>query len=119
MAIRIRTAEEIAMISAIMNDIKNGETIVSHAVPTRALRVVLLRDDKTFRVQQLNPNNREWTTLSTHAGDEPWEAWVVAMQDCHAKQAQLQQELLRQKVEMRQAERVHAASARPTRDIEL
>lgn len=80
--------------AAIINKLEPGWSIVSVTVPTRALRVIV--EDNTqlkFRVEQLDPTTWNWRAVSTHAGDYPWESFLPAMQDAHAKQVRLKEKI--------------------------
>lgn len=71
---------DVSDVKKIMCDTEvEGSTVVSHCVPTRAIRVLMLKDELTFRVEQLDPGAWKWHALSTHSGDEPWESFGPAL----------------------------------------
>ena len=56
--------------------------------------------DLVFRVEQLDPPNRQalkpewkWRAISTHAGDEPFESFGPALDDAIVKQARLKEKI--------------------------
>lgn len=63
--------------------------IVLIFVPTRAIRLIALKGDLTFRVEQLDSRVMKWRSVSTHVGDEPWESFGPAWHDGVKKQARL------------------------------
>lgn len=78
----------------IINAGDDGWTILAVAVPTRGLRVIYNLNAMTFRVQQLMPGEGyTWRTVSSHAGDVPWESYSAAMQDMIDKQARLKEKI--------------------------
>jgi hypothetical protein len=68
-------------------------TVVTVCVPTRAIRVLKLKGDLTFRVEQLDPQVWKWRSISTHVGDAPWEAFHVALEDAWKHQARLKEKI--------------------------
>lgn len=62
-------------------------------VPTRAIRIIALMGDLVFRVEQLDSSVWKWRTLSSHKGDEPWEALEAAFNDANRMQARLKEKV--------------------------
>lgn len=84
----------LAEIDRIMNAVEvEGATVVMHCVPTRAIRVLMLKGELIFRVEQLNSGIWKWQTLSTHSGDEPWESYEPAFDAAVAAQSRLKLKL--------------------------
>jgi hypothetical protein len=81
-------------IDTLMNQIDPPDArIVAHCVPTRAIRVIALKGDLTFRVEQLEPGAWKWRTISTHSGDEPFESFGFAVDDAVRMQARLKEKI--------------------------
>jgi hypothetical protein len=94
-----------------------GATIVAHCVPTRAIRVLMLKGELTFRVEQLDPSVWKWSALSTHSGDDPWESYGPALEAATAMQERLK---LKIQASIQQSKRarlsiLNDASANPER----
>lgn len=71
-----------------------GWRILTVAVPTRALRIIVDDLGLKFRIEQLEPKPPgvyKWRVVSTHAGDESFESYVPALQDMINKQAKLKE----------------------------
>lgn len=85
---------DVSQVDRIMNatDVE-GSTVVAHCVPTRAIRVLMLKSQLTFRVEQLDPSVWRWSALSTHSGDDPWESYSPALDAAIAAQARLKLKL--------------------------
>ena len=60
-----------------------GAIVVAVCVPTRAVRVLMLKDQRTFYVEQLEPvlNKLGWRQLSMHKGTEDWESFPFALDE--------------------------------------
>lgn len=102
---------DVASIEKIISTAPEGARVIAVTVPTRALRVLMLEGEKTFRVEQLTPRTWIWRTVSTHNGDEPWESFGPALQDAIDKQEQLKLEINRAMIAQRQAQRLAEAKA--------
>jgi hypothetical protein len=70
-----------------------GSVVVAHCVPTRAVRVLMLKDHCTFRVEQLDSTTWRWRALSTHTDDTPWEAFGAALDDAFRMQVRLREKI--------------------------
>lgn len=93
-----------AEVEALLNKVNDGETVICHCVPTRAFRVVMLADAKTFRVEQLvRQAGDKWMTLSTHSFETPWRAYDDALKDAVMKNRDFLLEMRKIKVARNQA----------------
>jgi hypothetical protein len=98
-------------IEKIMSAVPEGARVIAVTVPTRALRVIALAGEKTFRVEQLEPITWIWQPRSTHSGDTPWESFGPALQDAMDKQEALKLEITRAMIAQKQAMRLAEAQA--------
>lgn len=106
-----KTPEGQLRIAMIMNDVpEKGAKIVAHCVPTRAFRVLMMKGEKVFRVEQLNSSTWTWTALSTHAGTDPWESYGAALTDACAKQDEFALKVQKERLSQKQAALTFAAT---------
>lgn len=84
----------IAQVTKIMETVDPADaTVVAVCVPTRAIRVLMLKGALTFRVEQLDPQVWKWRSLSTHVGETQWEAFGVALDDAVKQQVRLKEKV--------------------------
>jgi hypothetical protein len=99
-------------VEALLNKVKDGETIVAHCTPTRAFRVVMLDGEKTFRVEQLvRQAGDKWVALSTHTDDFKWKAYHAALEAAIENNKKFLLEMRKIKVAQNQAIRAAKAGA--------
>jgi hypothetical protein len=84
---------EVADADKIINATPPGWRVVLVTVPTRAIRVVAEDLNIKFRIEQLDASTWSWRVLSTHSGDEAWEALGPAIQNAITLQARLKEKL--------------------------
>jgi hypothetical protein len=77
----------------IINAVPSGWRLFAVAVPTRAIRLIVEDLGLKFRVQQLNPIDWSWRTVSTHVGDEAYESVPEAIDDMITKQSRLREKI--------------------------
>jgi hypothetical protein len=98
---------------ALLNKIDAPMIAVAYMVPLRIIRVVATDDTfTTFRVEQLSVVGRDknnamgtWTTLSSHRGDHPGEAYQIAYAAATKAQEDLRRKLARRIQQSQQAVR--------------
>lgn len=101
-----------AEIEALLNKANEGERVIVHCVPTRAFRVVVLTDERTFRVEQLSRQHGDkWIALSTHTATEAWEAYDDALTKAVQSNHEFMQAMRKLQVQQNQALRAAASGA--------
>jgi hypothetical protein len=94
---------EVADVDKIINAAPPGWRVILVTVPTRAIRVIVEDLNIKFRVEQLDATTWSWRVLSTHVGDEAWEALGEAIQNAINLQARLKEKLKLAQHEQRMA----------------
>jgi hypothetical protein len=97
-------------IDVLLNKVGAGEKVIAHCVPTRAFRVIMIADEKTFRVEQLvRQAGDKWVPLSTHTDDLRWKAYKDALDAAILANRNFLLEMRKIKVERNQALRAAQA----------
>jgi hypothetical protein len=99
-------------IEVLLNKCKEGERVICIAVPTRAFRIVALKEDKHFRLEQLSRQRGDkWVPLSLHHEHFAWRAYDEALAALVSANQQFMQKLREVKVQQRQMYRAQQAGA--------
>lgn len=97
----------------LLNKVQAGERVVCHAVPTRAFRIVALKEDKHFRLEQLSRQRGDkWMPISLHHSPFAWKAYhEEALPALIGANQQFMQKLREIKVQQRHLYRAEQAGA--------